>query len=209
MSQFSEENGFWTYKNVAIELLKETINILNEYNIDYFLISGTLLGQVRHNDFIPWDDDIDIVVDEKIFEYLNDIVIKYKSKLGFIKKDDILKLWFQDPTKGKVIDIKVLDKYIITEGSKYSFPFIDIFTYKSQNIRNNKYILFFKKQWKYDKFFPHKEVLFNNILVRIPNDPHYFLKINYGRDYMTVYKSSNYNHKEEKCIPNRVTKKIK
>lgn len=65
---FSPKNGFGEHRPLAIELLKQTINILNKYEIKYCLISGTLLGQVRHNDFIPWDDDIDLLVDCSIFD---------------------------------------------------------------------------------------------------------------------------------------------
>ena len=50
--------GFGQYKNVAIDLLKKTIDILNEFDINHLLISGTLLGYVRHNDFIPWDEKL-------------------------------------------------------------------------------------------------------------------------------------------------------
>jgi lipopolysaccharide cholinephosphotransferase len=60
---FNSELGFGKSKQTAIELLKITIDILNEFNINYFLISGTLLGYARHNDFIPWDDDIDLIVE--------------------------------------------------------------------------------------------------------------------------------------------------
>ena len=45
------EEGFGQYKNVAIELLKKTISILNEFDVNHCLISGTLLGYVRHDDF--------------------------------------------------------------------------------------------------------------------------------------------------------------
>ena len=44
------------------EMLEKICFVLNKYNIDYMLSGGTLLGAVRHNGFIPWDDDIDIMM---------------------------------------------------------------------------------------------------------------------------------------------------
>ena len=65
---------------------------------------------------------------------------------------------------------------------------------------NDGYLLkFFNKIWNYTEFFPKKEVLFLSTLVSIPQNPDYFLSINYGSDYMTVFKSSPYSHKNEKC----------
>src|SRR5690554_4530047 len=41
-------------------LLDKLDSFLKAKNIDYFLFAGTLLGSVRHNGYIPWDDDIDV-----------------------------------------------------------------------------------------------------------------------------------------------------
>lgn len=209
--------GFGEHKQTAINLLKKTINILNEFQINYFLISGTLLGYVRHNDFIPWDDDIDLIVDKTIIDKLPIIYAKYNKELTFINKQNFLmKTCFKknDNLQIQNINIKDFNKYILgdKETDTYTFPFIDLFIYndnqyqneniyKNQNKNENQNKLeFFNKLWEINEFFPPKKVLFNKILVSIPNNPDYFLKINYGSDYMTTFIPSSYNHQEEKYI---------
>lgn len=43
-----------------MEVIKTVDEICKKNNIDYFIISGTLMGAIRHGGYIPWDDDVDI-----------------------------------------------------------------------------------------------------------------------------------------------------
>ena len=47
-------------QNIQLEIALEIKRICEIKNIDYFLKSGSLIGAIRHNGFIPWDDDLDL-----------------------------------------------------------------------------------------------------------------------------------------------------
>ena len=47
-------------QNAILKVGKELHRICIENNIKYTMVGGTLLGAIRHQGFIPWDDDMDI-----------------------------------------------------------------------------------------------------------------------------------------------------
>ncbi len=47
---------------IQLDMLKEIDVFCREHNIRYSLAFGTLLGAIRHKGFIPWDDDVDIMM---------------------------------------------------------------------------------------------------------------------------------------------------
>jgi len=57
-------------QHCEIEILQQIDRICRKYSLRYFAIGGTALGAVRHEGFIPWDDDIDIGMPRKDYEQL-------------------------------------------------------------------------------------------------------------------------------------------
>lgn len=59
---------------VSLEILKTISDICEEQSLRYYLVYGTLIGAIRHKGYIPWDDDVDIMMPrpdyDKLLEFL-------------------------------------------------------------------------------------------------------------------------------------------
>lgn len=73
--------------------LLESLKWFNEFctdnNLRYYAIGGTILGAIRHQGFIPWDDDIDVGMPRKDYEKLKEIAKTEKGRFRFETYDSI------------------------------------------------------------------------------------------------------------------------
>lgn len=49
-------------RTVTLDIFKKVLNVCNKLDIQCWVMYGTLIGAVRHQGFIPWDDDFDIIM---------------------------------------------------------------------------------------------------------------------------------------------------
>jgi len=76
---------------IALKMLKEVTDLLDDNNIEYWLEGGTLLGVIRENRLLPWDNDMDISIDEKYYDKLVQVIEKsiYRVRFREFTEDNI------------------------------------------------------------------------------------------------------------------------
>ena len=69
MKQISDQlqRQIWTTEQEILDVIHQ---VCTEYGLRYSLAYGTLIGAVRHKGFIPWDDDIDLIMPREDYEKL-------------------------------------------------------------------------------------------------------------------------------------------
>lgn len=86
----AEQHKLSKLQEAEFEIFKEFISICEKENLKWFICGGSFLGAVRHQGFIPWDDDVDVAMPRPDFEkflkiapsYLSDQLYLSTYKLG-------------------------------------------------------------------------------------------------------------------------------
>ena len=130
---------------LELNILKEIKRICEQENIKYFLIGGSLIGAIRHNGFIPWDDDIDIAMMRQDFDRFLQVAPKLISKDFFIQtpKTELT------CTDYGIARIRLNGTSFVQESNKnvnmnHGF-FVDVFPF--DNLPDNKISAFFYGSW--------------------------------------------------------------
>lgn len=84
LDQYEKLTDLHTMQDMLRDLMQELHLICEANGLSYSLTDGTLLGAVRHQDIIPWDDDIDIIMPRPDFNKLIEIIQnEYSDKYTF------------------------------------------------------------------------------------------------------------------------------
>ena len=64
------KQGLNETQRYIMQVLNSIVGILDEMEIPYYMQGGTMLGAIRHQGFIPWDDDVDLGIPREAYERL-------------------------------------------------------------------------------------------------------------------------------------------
>lgn len=94
--------------SIEKEIIIYYIKICEKLGLTYTALGGTLLGAIRHKNFIPWDDDVDFGMPRPDYEILVNYLIKHENKTFPFKnfKNSDIKTYFSriESKKAKIID---------------------------------------------------------------------------------------------------------
>lgn len=111
---------------VQLEMLKVLDEICKRNDIHYQLFAGTALGAVRHRGFIPWDDDLDVVMLREDYEKFLKIAPQQIGNAYFLQKE-FSEHWPMQFSKLRKNDTAFIERYIAKDEQTHMGVYLDIF----------------------------------------------------------------------------------
>lgn len=110
-------------QDLSLELLNFVVNVCDKHNLDYWLDFGTLLGARRHENFIPFDDDVDISMPRNDYNRLLNIIGEEFKKYGLEERVEIRHDFFNEFSEITFTQIVYLSKNNKLIGAIDIFPY--------------------------------------------------------------------------------------
>lgn len=129
---------------VELDLLSQLLEVCKKYNLNCYADAGTLLGTIRHSGFIPWDDDIDVVMFREDYDRLVEVSQKEFLHPYFFQTVYSDKGYFSGHAQLRNSDTTGILKSSLEMGYQFNQGiFIDIFVL--DGVTDNKAALWFQK----------------------------------------------------------------
>ncbi len=118
---------------ILLDMMKDIDIVLKKHHIDYFLASGSTLGAIRHQGFIPWDDDLDIGIRDtdyqRFIKAMEDLPEQYTFHC-FEKDRRFIVTWPFMKIRKKNTYIKEMNVLLKNKCTDCEGLFIDVFLYQ-------------------------------------------------------------------------------
>ena len=152
-----------------LHILKKVHEICTKHNIKYWLDFGTLLGAIRHDGFIPWDDDLDISMMREDYEKWNKIAQKELGEEFFWQTEETEPDYHLFFGKVRLNQTLWLESPLINSAIKHTGIYIDIFPVDFVP-KNKVFLSFYQKIYGFGTRVLWKKFLKNderNLFVKI------------------------------------------
>jgi lipopolysaccharide cholinephosphotransferase len=121
------EKNHLAHQQAMCQLLEEFDRVCKALDIPYVLFAGTMLGAVRHQGFIPWDDDLDVALLRKDYDRLLKEADKVLDSEKFYLQKEYSEHWPMFFSKLRLNNTTCLEKYHPKDHQTHQGVFIDIF----------------------------------------------------------------------------------
>ena len=115
------------HQDALLVLLREFDRVCRQLDIHYILFAGTLLGSVRHKGFIPWDDDLDVLMLREDYERLMRQADQVLDRRRFYLQKEFSEHWPMFFSKLRLNNTTCLEKYHPKDPMIHQGIYIDIF----------------------------------------------------------------------------------